>query len=326
MKKVSVIITAYQHARFISDAIGSVLAQTYPDDELIVVDDGSTDGTREIVTNYGNQLVYIYQENRGSAAARNSGIRAATGEYVAFLDADDVWLPNKLELEVKFLDAHPSIGMVYSNYTYFGTRPGPAATGFAAIPPVSGQALKELFLSNPISSSSVLIRKSCFEKVGFFDESLVHGEDLDMWLRLAPCCEIDNIAIPLAKTRLYETNKHLRIEGELIGQIALRRKCLQANPSLAGEIGPGMMREKYYGLYLLLAHWYLQIRARRKAMGPLWQYLKRCRFRPAALTSVSIALSLSLLLIPADILRPVLGWSYPVMNRAIGKVVVALLK
>ena len=99
MPKISVIIPTYQHADFLGDAIDSVLAQTYKDYELIIVDDGSTDGTREIVAAYGNQIKYIYQDNRGLSAARNTGILASKGEYIGLLDADDVWLPNKLEME-----------------------------------------------------------------------------------------------------------------------------------------------------------------------------------------------------------------------------------
>ena len=107
--KVSVIIPTYQHADFVGEAIDSALAQTYTDYEIILVNDGSTDGTKEIAAEYRNQIKYIYQDNRGLPAARNTGILASKGEYMAFLDADDVWLPNKLKLEVEFLDMHPSV-------------------------------------------------------------------------------------------------------------------------------------------------------------------------------------------------------------------------
>ncbi len=273
MKKVSVVIPTYQHAGFVCDAIDSVLSQTYQDYELIVVDDGSTDGTMEIVAKYGNQIAYLYQNNKGSAAARNTGIRAATGEYVAFLDADDVWMPNKLELEVAFLDTHPSVGMLYSNYGYFGDRLAPAGTGFDRWPPVSGHVLKEIFLSNPISSSAVLIRKSCFEKVGCFDES-IFAEDTDMWLRLAARFEMDYLRTPLAKYRFHQENKHLLAGAILIGQVALRRKCLEANKTILNKTDLKVMRRRYGEMLIGLGYWYLSQGLRREARGAFWECVK----------------------------------------------------
>ena len=146
MPKVSVIIPTYQYDSFIGEAIDSVLAQTYKDYELIVVDDGSIDRTREIISKYGSNINYIYQENKGLAAARNTGIRATKGEYLSFLDADDAWLPNKLEVEVEFLDTHPVVGMVYSNYFYFGSRVSTRNSSFTALPDGSEIPSKPLFL------------------------------------------------------------------------------------------------------------------------------------------------------------------------------------
>src|SRR5690348_15579178 len=111
---VSVIIPAYNYARYIPGAVNSVLAQTYQNHEIVVVDDGSTDGTRQALGDSLDKISYIYQHNRGVSAARNVGIERSRGELIAFLDADDVWVPDKLDRQVRFLRDHPSIGMVCS--------------------------------------------------------------------------------------------------------------------------------------------------------------------------------------------------------------------
>ncbi|MFC1933566.1 glycosyltransferase [Chloroflexota bacterium] len=257
MPKVSVIIPAHQCSNFLFDAIDSVLAQAYEDYELIVVDDGSTDGTAAAVAKYGNQVKYIFQQNRGVASARNTGILAGQGEYLAFLDADDVWLPNKLESEVKFLDAHDEIGLVYSDYTYFGTRPISKTRGFEDVPLMCGCVLKKLFWHNPICTSAVLIRRSCFEKVGLFDESLVHGEDRDMWLRIARCFEIGYIDVPLARYRLHQKNAHLDTERMLKGMIAVREKYLESNKSLLDKDDLDVMMDFQRRSHRGLGIWYL---------------------------------------------------------------------
>ena len=283
--KVSVIIPTYQHADFVGEAINSVLAQAYTDYEIILVDDGSTDGTKQIAAAYGNQIRYIYQDNRGLSAARNTGIQASKGQYVSFLDADDVWLPNKLKLEVEFLDTHPSVKLVYSNYSYFGSRRGPKRTGFEGIPLSSGYGLKELFLNNPILPSAVLVRKSCFEKVGLFDESLVQCEDLDMWLRIAASFEIDYIDIPLAKYRLHDRNMHLETEGNIRGFIAMRRKCIESNKLLLNKIDLKTMREYLRRDYLNAGGWYLSNGMPQKARELFREYLRLYPCDPLAYMS-----------------------------------------
>ena len=118
MPKVSVIIPAYNCAHYICHAVDSVLAQTFPDFELVVVDDGSTDNTRELLKQYGSQIKYIYQQNKDMTAARNTGINHSSGEYIAFLDSDDIWLANKLERQIVLLDQAPEVGLVYCWHYY----------------------------------------------------------------------------------------------------------------------------------------------------------------------------------------------------------------
>ena len=285
---VSVIIPTYNRVHFLGETIQSVLNQTYRDFELIIADDGSTDNTEQLVKSFGSDRIKYIQlkKNSGSSAVpRNTGLKAATGKYIALLDSDDTWLPDKLKLEVNFLDTHPSIGLVYSDYTYFGSRGSSEKTGFESKLPVSGFVLKEMFLNNPIISDTVLVRKLCFEKVGLFDESIVQCGDLDMWLRIAVCFEIGYVDVPLARYRLHEKNRHLETGNSLIGEITTRKKCLESSPFLLDEIAPEMMYQKYYRHYQALGNWYLNIGIPLKAREPFWKYLRLYPYDPVAYVS-----------------------------------------
>src|SRR4030042_587586 len=114
MPKVSVIITTYNRVHFVCEAIDSVLNQTFKDFEIIVVDDGSTDNTKEALKRYSKNIFYIYQSNKGRSQARNTGLKVAKGDYIAFLDDDDIWVPHKLEKQVAFMDSNPNIGLVHT--------------------------------------------------------------------------------------------------------------------------------------------------------------------------------------------------------------------
>ncbi len=115
---ISAVIPTYNYGHFVTAAVRNVLAQTYRNLEVIVVDDGSKDNTRERLAPYLDRIRYVYQENQGPSAARNTGIRSATGEWVALLDSDDLWHPRKLELQVKYLQAHPEVGLLGSDRVY----------------------------------------------------------------------------------------------------------------------------------------------------------------------------------------------------------------
>lgn len=114
-QKVSVIIPTYNLARYINETVDSVLGQTYKNYEIIIVDDGSTDNTKEALSEYGGKITYIFQENQGVSAARNKGIKEAKGEYIAFLDADDLWLKDKLELQIGLMNSNPEVAMIFTD-------------------------------------------------------------------------------------------------------------------------------------------------------------------------------------------------------------------
>lgn len=184
MPKISVIIPAFNSALFVGRAIRSVLDQTFPDLELIVVDDGSTDETAQIVRSYSDpRVIYIYQRNQGPNAARNNGIRRTRGELLAFLDSDDWWLPRKLEAQLDRLESIPEAGLVYCSAQKVDGCGRLLKLRSARI---EGEVLNPLLINNDIAGpSSVIVRRRVFDQVGLFDESLWRAEDWEMWLRIA---------------------------------------------------------------------------------------------------------------------------------------------
>jgi len=189
MPKVSIVIPTYNRAKLLKRAIHSVLNQTYQDYEIIIVDDGSTDNTEEVVRSFNdNKVIYIkHERNKGAPAARNTGIRAARGEYVAFQDSDDEWLPEKLEKQIKaFKTASTEIGIVY---TGFWRIEGDKRTFFPSpnITPKEGAIHDALLKGNFVGTPSTLVKKECFEKAGMFDEKLPMLEDWELWIRISKC-------------------------------------------------------------------------------------------------------------------------------------------
>jgi len=179
---VSVVIPTYNRYTLLKRAINSLLTQTHTVDEIIVVDDGSTDNTKDIQNDFPN-IIYIYQNNRGVSAARNVGIQRAKNEWIAFLDSDDEWHKEKLQKQVTFHQNNPNILMSYTDEVWI--RDGKKVK----IPKKYRKIGKDAFIENlsycNIAPSSVMMHKKLFEKFGLFDESLRVCEDYDMWLRIS---------------------------------------------------------------------------------------------------------------------------------------------
>jgi glycosyltransferase involved in cell wall biosynthesis len=244
---VSVIIPAYNAERYIEDALKSVFDQTFSGIEIIVVDDGSHDGTAGIAKNYEASIRYIHQENKGLAAARNTGIRSSSGSYLAFLDADDLFLPEKIELQSSFLDEHPEIGMVFSGFEYLGgsvlRHPVPES-----IRSGQGDIVLDLFRFNCIAIPTVLVRRECFDEVGLFDETLKAVEDYDLWLRLSRKKRIAYLDRILARVRLHPDNMSKDAELMCDYEIRVMEKALNDDPGIRAH-HPALIREKVCAIY-----------------------------------------------------------------------------
>lgn len=210
---VSVIMPAYNAQDFIREAICSVLEQDYPRLELIVVNDGSTDQTAQEARVFGERVRVLEKENGGAAAARNHGISAAQGELVAFLDADDIWLPGKLSAQVGYLMKHPEVGMVTSNFLIwqpepdgvFGQPPRPTIDHVAdeIVREHSGWIYGELLCDCVVCTITVLIRRSVVDSVGLFNGDLRTGEDYEYWLRVSRQTQVTKLNRDFACYRIH---------------------------------------------------------------------------------------------------------------------------
>ena len=245
MPEIDVIIPVYNGAPYLEEAVRSVLCQTQPVARIIIADDGSQDGTPEIAARLAGQfasVTHLPLKHQGVSAARNAGIRASTAPLVAFLDADDIWLSTKLEAQLQVLaSCNDDVGFVHSSYFYIDST-GNRVDTVPVVPPVRrGDIFLPLLFDGYVlsgSASSVVVKRSVLDQAGYFDERLFHGEDWDMWLRLAAICQVQFSPESLVAIRIHQHSaqrreldkkqlcffkQHLLIFSKWPEQIAARR-------------------------------------------------------------------------------------------------------
>ncbi len=239
---VSAVIPTYNYGRFVVEAVESALAQTYTPLEVIVVDDGSTDNTRERLAGYGDRIRYVYQPNQGLSAARNTGVREAGGEWVAFLDSDDVWYPRRVELQMAYATRHPAAGLIAADSFSDSARQWPAfdPENLTAVP----ITLRQILVRSRFGPGGVLARRVCFDTVGGFDTTLRSAEDRDMWLRIVARYPVVKLAAPLWWYRLHAGSMSSAAERMEQNELRVIRRMLD---SVDGRKEGRLLRRKSLG-------------------------------------------------------------------------------
>jgi len=236
--KISVVIPAYNSAAYIADAITSIQKQSYPVFEIIVIDDGSSDDTLAVVKNLPGTIIYHKQDNRGPAAARNQGIRLASGLWVAFLDADDQWTPDKIKQQVAVLARYPELHLIAGDMAEIGQDDTVLTASvldkhhlLAGFVKEQGRpitnALGKLLAKNFIPTGTVLVRKETLIAVGMFNEAIHFGEDLELWARIAAYYPMTCLPEILMLRRLHNNNATYETASMLSDKVKVMKSLRQ---------------------------------------------------------------------------------------------------
>jgi cellulose synthase/poly-beta-1,6-N-acetylglucosamine synthase-like glycosyltransferase len=288
--EVAVVIPCYNSASCLARALDSVFAQTYRDYRIYVIDDGSIDDTEAVLRAYADRAVCVRQTHAGQGAARNHAIRLSNSAYVAFLDADDEWLPNKLERSIEILRRDTRIGLVYSDCFTSGTSPF-AGSHFARIgTPASGRVFVPLLDNCNVFTPTVVVRRACLEDVGPFNESLAVGEDLNLWLRIAARWQfaVSMEALAIRHSRAGSLSQTTSVDLALSSSLAAVEHVAQTCPHLPAHERRALRRSianrhYEYGSYLL------RIGGRAPSRRQMFEAVRWGRFdwRVAAKTALS---------------------------------------
>jgi glycosyltransferase involved in cell wall biosynthesis len=275
---VSVVIATYNYGRFLAETLESVRRQTFADYEVVVVDDGSTDNTSAIIQPYlaDRRLRYVCTEHMGQAAAKNRGIALARAPLVAFLDADDIWLPGKLTRQVERFQSDPELGVVYSRRLLIdqdGWQLTYKEPGLHR-----GDILDAMFLGNFICFSSSMVRRAVFERVGGFDERLALAVDYDLWLRVAVDHRFDYVDEPLVKYRVGHASLSRRVIERLHTACGIMQRFLDERGGRQ-LLDPQLVRLAFADTYYHLA---LERRSRARLRALPW-YVRALRSCPTYL-------------------------------------------
>jgi len=269
MPKVSVIIPTHNRAEYLRNAIESASKQTFQDLEIIVVDDNSTDHTAEVVEGFENRKIKYIRKNvkKGPSAARNTAILESKGKYIAFLDDDDEWVPNKLQEQIKLLDRSKlKICGVYSNRLVLERATKRLISANPQADKLKGNLLSQLLIGSPIHTSTVLLKKRCLDEIGLFDETMSYMEDRDLWIRLSLKYDFEYINDPLS---IAYVHKQGHLSESLEGQTAGREKLLQKYSNLFSQ-----NKKSWSKLHLLQGAQYCQLKNMKKGRKNILKGIK----------------------------------------------------
>jgi glycosyltransferase involved in cell wall biosynthesis len=273
---VSVIIPTYNMGQYLPQAVQSALAQSYANVEVQIVDDGSTDDTPSIVRQWdGHPRVRVHhQPNSGLSHARNQAVALSRGRFVALLDADDIWLPEKLSRQMPLFQGRPEVGVVYSDYERMDGEGHPLPKGPTHMH--CGWISGPLLIENFVAASTTIVRRECFERHGGFDVALRTGEDYEMWLRLSVHYQFDFLAEPTLRYRIWGGQMSKDYRARYATGIRIMRDFLANNP---GAVELAVVRRAWAHTYTGRGDSTLwHERDRRAAFR---DYLRALSFRPA---------------------------------------------
>jgi glycosyltransferase involved in cell wall biosynthesis len=288
--EISVVITCFNYGHYLEGCLNSVFNQTYQDFEIVVVDDGSTDSTREVAEAFMGRpnFRYINQENSGQARAKNRGIEMARGRYLAFLDADDLWEEEKLAKQIRLFE-RPSVGVVYSRAHLIDEAGAPRSLNFSGkyLQPRSGMVSRWLIFDNFVWFSSAIVRKECLERFGGFDETFRMGIDWDLWLRISTRYEFDFVDEPLLLYRVGHS-------GQMSENVEVRLKCsdcimekfITKHP---GAVDEGTIKEAYFHSFCNRGNHYRRI-DKKKSYSFFFKAIRVMPFRKEAYKGLSKSL------------------------------------
>lgn len=268
---ITVIIPAFNSGRFIADALDSALRQSAPPAQIIVINDGSTDDTGARLRPYQNRITVIDQPNQGTAAARNAGLRIATGDFIAFLDADDVWHKRKLEMQLEVLRRRPDIQLIGTGAFDCPRENEPDISEDAAVVEV---CRGRLLVRNYFTASSILVRREIVQRLGGFDTTVSHTEDYDYWQRVSQLGVVANLKSPLTGYRQVAGSISRRPEGVERGLRRILQKLDEQN-SWHGQ--NWVRREAISQMHYSIAH--LHADAGRRLLA-LWKMLQSLAWYP----------------------------------------------
>ena len=224
---VSVVLSVYNGEKYLAEAIISILEQTYEHLEFIIINDGSTDGSLEIIKSHDDQRIVLNnRENKGLIVSLNEGIKKAKGKYIVRMDADDISLPKRVETQVKFMEDNPSIGMSGSHVLVFGDN---IKTSIWKVPNTDAAIRSELLFSSPFAHPSVIInREMMFEESLFYDSGFLHAEDFELWTRVAKVTKMANISEPLLKYRVVSDSVTREANKDIEQRYDIHKKIFNA--------------------------------------------------------------------------------------------------
>ena len=287
---VSVVIATYNMAKYLPLALRSALDQTYGNVEVLVVDDGSQDDTAAAIEPFLDdpRVRYLVQQNRGQAAAKNHGVREAKGEYIAFLDADDIWMTAKLQLQMPLFARNGNVGVVHSRLAYIDEHG--QDLGVADNELFRGRVCGPLLIRNFIGFGTTVVRRECFERLGTFKEHIRMGIDYDLWLRFSTQFEFDFVDRPLLQYRTWSGQMSKNCQDRYANGIAIMTSFLAEFPGMVDRttqsiawahtyVGYGQCMQRTDGQRGLALRYFARALRYKPTYAPAWKAIVKTALR-----------------------------------------------